>query len=216
MTTILLVDHHQIVRAGVRRLLEAEDAFTVVGEAADGLVVDGLVAQLHPDVLIINVMLPSGCGLEVTRQVRKRHPRTHVVILTKQTNPDYVALALHNGAAAYVLKHAPVAELVQAIHAAVAGRRYLSPALAKHGFSPAGTTVMDSAADPLGQLTTRERDVFFLLAESCTSPEIATRLRISPRTAELHRANVMRKLGLHTLTALIRYALRHSLIPLEA
>ena len=215
MTTILLVDHHHVVRAGVRRLLEADAAFTVVGEAADGLVVDQLVARLDPDVLIINVMLPSGCGLEVTRQVRQRHPRTRVVILTMHANPDYVALAFHNGAAAYVLKDAPVAELVQAIHAAMAGRRYLSPALAKHGFSPAGTTGMDSAADPLGPLTSRERDVFLLLVESCTSPEIATRLSISPRTVELHRANVMRKLGLQTSTALIRYALRHGLIPLE-
>ena len=215
MTTILLVEHHHLVRAGVRRLLESEGGVTVVGEAADGQVVDRLVAQLHPDVLIINVMLPSGCGLEVTRQVRKRHPRTRVVILTMHANPDYVALAFHNGAAAYVLKDAPVAELVQAIHAAVAGRRYLSSALAKHGFSPAGTTGMDSAADPLGPLTSRERDVFLLLVESCTSPEIGTRLSSSPRTVELHRANVMRKLGLQTPTALIRYALRHGLIPLE-
>ncbi len=216
MTTILLVDHQHVVRAGVRRLLEAEATFTVVGEAADGLVVDGLVAQLHPDVLIINVMLPSGCGLEVTRHVRKRHPRTHVVILTKQTNPAYVALAFHNGAAAYVLKHAPVAELVQAVHAAVAGQRYLSPALATHGFTPDNTTGMDGAADPLGPLTSREREVFFLLAESHTTPEIATRLSISPRTVEVYRTNLMRKLGLQTPTELIRYALRHGLIPLEA
>ncbi len=216
MTTILVVDHHYAVRAGVRRLLEAEDAFTVVGEAADGLVVDQLVTKLRPDVLIINVMLPSGCGLEVTRRVRQQHPRTHVVILTMQTNPDYVALALHNGAAAYVLKQAPASELIEAVHAAVAGRRYLSPALAEHGFTSDGTRVMDSAMDPLGPLTSREREVFFLVAESCTNPEIATRLAVSPRTAELHRARVMRKLGLHTLTDLIRYALRHGLIPLEA
>ncbi len=203
-------------RAGVRRLLEAEDAFTVVGEAADGLVVNQLVAKLRPDVLIINVMLPSGCGLEVTRQVRQRHPRTRVVILTMQTNPDYVALALHNGAAAYVLKQAPASELIEAVHAAVAGRRYLSPALAEHGFNLDSTTPITTPHDPLGPLTSRERAVFFLVAESCTNPEIATRLTMSPRTAELHRAHVMRKLGLQTLTALIRYALRHSLIPLEA
>jgi DNA-binding NarL/FixJ family response regulator len=215
MTTILLVDHHDVVRAGVRRLLEAEDEFTVVGEAADGLVVDQLVAQLHPDVLIINVMLPSGCGLEVTQQVRQRHPRTHVVILTMQTNPDYVALALHNGAAAYVLKHAPAAELMQAVRAAAVGQRYLSPALAEHGVTPAGTPPLAPPQNPLGPLTSRERDVFFLVAESCTNPEIATRLSISPRTAEQHRANVMRKLGVQTLTDLIRYALQHGLIPLE-
>jgi DNA-binding NarL/FixJ family response regulator len=210
--TIVLADDHNIVRKGMRALLGAERDFHLVGEASDGLEAVQLVERLHPDVLLLDLMMPGLNGLEVTRQVCKRSPQTRVVILSMHANEAYVLEALRNGAAGYVLKDASVAELVQAVRDVVAGLRYLSSPLSERAIEAYVGKAKEAPLDRYGTLTTREREVLQLVAEGNTSAEIADLLSISPRTVETHRANMMRKLDLHTQTDLIRYALQRGII----
>ncbi len=212
-TTIVLGDDHKIVLRGLRALLEAQSGFTVLGEAADGLKVTSLVERLKPDVLVVDLMMPGLSGFDVTRRVTKKLPKTHVVILSMYSSEAHVVEALRSGAAAYVLKDASAEELVAAIREAAAGRRYLS--------APFSNDLIDSylkrpgGIDPYETLTPREREVLHLVAEGLTSGEIAGRLFISPRTAESHRANLMRKLGLRSRTDLVRFAFQRGIVPLE-
>lgn len=214
MTTIVLADDHHIVRQSLRTLLDAEYDLTVVGEAADGFAATNLVERLVPDVLIVDLMMPGVSGLEVTRQVHQRVPHTKVIILSMQTSEAYVLEALHNGAVAYVVKDAQAADLVRAVHEVIAGRRYLSPPLSERAIEAYLARVAESKPDPYDVLTTREREVLHLAANGYSNREIGHQLSISSRTAEIHRANLMRKLNLHTQTDLIRYAIRRRVIPM--
>jgi two-component system, NarL family, response regulator NreC len=214
-TTIVLADDHHIVRQGLKTVLEAEPEFAVVGEVADGLQVADLVARLRPDVLLLDVMLPGLNGLEVTRQVAQRAPKTRIVILSMHANEAYVLEALRNGAVGYVLKDASPAEMVQAVREVTAGRHYLSRPLSERAIEAYTRRAQGTPLDLYETLTSREREVLQLAAESHSSTEIAARLGISPRTAETHRANLMRKLGLQSQTDLIRYALRRGLVTLD-
>ena len=213
--TIVLADDHEIVRQGLRLLLEAEAGFAVVGTTADGLRVVEMVEREDPDVLVLDLMLPGLSGLDLTRQVLKRSPRTRVVILSMYSSVAYVAEALRNGAMAYVLKDAGGGELIGAIHAAATGRRYLSPPLSEKAVEAYERKAREAEVDIYETLTSREREVLHLAAEGLTASAIAERLGISPRTAETHRANLMRKLGLHGRTDLVRYALSRGILPLE-
>ncbi|HEY3155334.1 MAG TPA: response regulator transcription factor [Candidatus Eisenbacteria bacterium] len=212
-TTIVLGDDHKIVLRGLRAFLEAEPGFAVIGEAADGLRVLSLVERLKPDVLVLDLMMPGLGGFDVTRRVVKRFSKTRVIILSMYSSEAHVVEALRSGASGYVLKDASAEELTMAIHEAAAGRRYLS--------APFSNDRIDSylkrpiAIDPYGTLTAREREVLHLVAEGLTSGDIARRLFISPRTAESHRANLMRKLGLRSRTDLVRFALQRGIVPLE-
>jgi DNA-binding NarL/FixJ family response regulator len=174
------------------------------------------VERLRPDVLVLDLMLPDLNGLEVARQVRRRAPQTRVVILSMHSNEAYVVEALRAGALGYTLKKSSSAELVHAIREAIAGRRYLSPSLSDLLIDAYIRQVEDEALDPYHTLTAREREVLHLAATGHTNSEIAARLSISPRTVERHRANMMRKLGLHSQTDLIRYALQRGILPPEA
>ena len=215
-TRILLADDHRVVREGFRALLQSEPDFEIVGETGDGLEAVRLVEQQKPHVLVVDLMMPGLNGLEVARQVTQRSPRTRIVVLSMHANEAYVLEALKNGASAYVLKDASAAELVRAVREALAGRRYLSPPLSE----PAIDSYIERAKssdslDLYDTLTNREREVLQLAAEGHTNGEIASRLFISPRTVETHRANVMRKLGLRSQTELVRYALQRGILPLE-
>jgi len=213
-TTVVLADDHAIVRQGLRAVLEAASDFNVVGEAADGLQVLDLVEQLRPNVLVLDVMMPGLNGLEITRQVRIRCPQTRVVILSMHADEGYVMEALRNGAAGYVLKEASTTEVAQAVREVAAGRRYLSQPLSERAIEVYAEKAQSGPLDLYETLTTREREVLQLCVEGCSSTEMATRLGISPRTADTHRANLMRKLGLQNQTALVRYALRRGILPL--
>lgn len=215
MTTIVLADDHHIVRQGLRALLEAEPDFHLIGEAGDGLEAARLVGQLQPDVLVLDLMLPGVSGLEVTRQVQKLSPRTHVLILSMHANEAYVLEALRNGAAGYILKDSSAADLALAVREAAAGRRYLSPPLSERAIEAYIEKAKAAPLDPYETLTTREREVLHLAAEGHANAEIAARLSISSRTAETHRAHLMHKLGLHNQTDLIRYALRRRIVPAD-
>jgi two-component system, NarL family, response regulator NreC len=213
--TIVLADDHQVMRQGLRALLDAEPGLSVVGEAADGADALGLVERLQPDVLVVDVMMPGLGGLEVTRRVRPRSSGTQVVVLSMYANEAYVLEALRNGACGYVLKEASATELVHAVRGAAQGRRYLSPPLSERAIEAYVERTRAGTVDPHETLTPREREVLYLAAQGHSNPEIAARLSISPRTAEAHRAHVLRKLGLHGQTDLVRYALRRGVLPAE-
>ena len=215
MTTIVLADDHPVVRRGLRALLEAVPDFRVAGETGDGLEVVRLVEELRPQVLVLDLMMPGVGGLEVARQVNLRFPTTKVVILSMHANEAYVLEALRNGASAYVLKDAGGGELLQAVRSVVAGSRYLSPPLSERAIADYVEKAKSAPLDPVGDLTTREREVLGLAADGQSTGDIAARLGISPRTAETHRANLMRKLGLHNQTDLVRFATRQGILPPE-
>lgn len=196
MPNILLADDHNIVRQGLRALLQSEPHFRLVGEASDGIEAVRLAERLKPDVLITDVMMAGLNGLEVTRQVTKMLPQIRVIILSMHTNDAYVLAALKNGALGYVLKDSQAADLIQAVKEVLAGNRYLSPPLTERALELYMRKIESVPDDPYEMLTSREREVLQLVAEGRTSVEIASRLFISPRTAEGHRANLMRKLGL--------------------
>ena len=214
-TTIVIADDHQVVRQGLRALLDAEPDFTVVGEEGDGLRVVELIERLKPDVLLLDLMMPGLNGLEVTRLVRKRSAQTHVVVLSMHANEAYVLEALRNGAGAYVLKGSSATNLIQAIREVAAGRRYLSPPLSDRAIEAYTQRTTTTALDLYDTLTTREREVLQLAAEGHSNARMASRLSISPRTAETHRSNLMRKLGLRTQTDLVRYALSRGIVSAE-
>ena len=216
MTAIVLADDHTIVRQGLRLLLEAEPDFVIVGEASDGLEVAGLIDRLRPDVLVLDLMMPGVNGLEVTRIVCQQFPETSVVILSMHADESYVLAALKNGAAAYVLKDAGADDLLQAVREVVQGRRYLSSPFSQVGIDTYTKRAESTPLDVYDTLTSREREVLHLTAEGYSSTDVGGVLSISPRTAEAHRANLMRKLGFHSQADLIRYALRRGISSIDA
>jgi two-component system response regulator NreC len=214
-TSIVLADDHQVVRQGVRALLESERGFKVVADAGDGLEAISLVERLKPDVLVVDLMMPGLNGQEVTRRVSKLCPKTRIVVLSMHSSEPYVMEALRNGAAGYVLKDASCADLIHAVREVMAGRRYLSPPLSERAIDAYQDKAKAATWDRYDMLTTRERETLQLVAEGRTNNEIASRLGISPRTAETHRSNLMRKLQLRTHTDLIKYAIEQRIIPLD-
>jgi DNA-binding NarL/FixJ family response regulator len=213
--TVVLADDHQVVREGLRLLLEAQPDLSVVGEASDGLQAADLVDQLKPDVLVVDLVMPGLGGLDVARDVKRRSPKTRVVVLSMHSSDSFVLQALKNGASAYVLKDSSAAELVQAIHTVVAGRRYLSPPLSQNAIDAYVKRSEGTELDLYETLTSREREVLHLAAEGFGNSTIGDRLGISHRTAETHRAHLMEKLRLRNTADLVVYALRRGLL-LEA
>jgi DNA-binding NarL/FixJ family response regulator len=215
--TVVLADRHDLIRQGMRSLLETEPSFTVVGEAADGWAALELVNRLHPSVLVADFSLPGLSGTDVTRNVNKRFPQTRVLMLSSQVEEGYVLESLKSGAAGYALKQSGVEELIQAVREVAGGRRYLSPSLSERAIEVYVSVQQeqDYELSATGPLTGREREVLQLVTDGLTSAQIAEKLSISPRTAETHRANMMRKLGLRNQAELVRYALQHHIVPLE-
>jgi DNA-binding NarL/FixJ family response regulator/two-component sensor histidine kinase len=215
--TVALADRHDLIRQGMRSLLETEPSFTVVGEAADGWAALELVNRLHPSVLVVDFSLPGLSGTDVTRNITKRFPQTRVLMLSSQTEEGYVLESLKSGAAGYALKQSGIEELIQAVREVASGRRYLSPSLSERAIEVYVSVQQeqDYELGATGPLTSREREVLQLVTDGLTSAQIAEKLSISPRTAETHRANMMRKLGLRNQAELVRYAIQHHIVPLE-
>ena len=211
MTTVVLADDHEIVRQGIRSLLEAAKGFTVLADVADGLAAVQAVEKHRPDLLFLDLSLPRLHGIEVLRQVRASHPHTKVLILSMHNDEPYVIEALRAGAMAYLLKGSDTAEILHAAHEVTAGRRFLSAPLTDWAISALVSTPAE-AADPLATLSPREREVLQYAAEGLGNTEIAEKLFLSPRTTETHRTNLMRKLNLQTQTDLVRFAIRKGLI----
>jgi two-component system response regulator NreC len=211
---VALIDDHPIVRQGLRNLLQTEPSFQIVAEADDGITGLELVQRVRPDVLIVDLMMPGLNGLDLIKQVLKRLPRLRIVVLSMQSADSYVVEALQSGAAGYVLKETGPGEIIQAIKAVVAGDRYLSPKLAQRVLD--SSTGRKKVADPYDNLTPREREILHLIIQGHTNVQIAARLVLSPRTVELHRSRIMKKLDLHNQTDIFRYALERGILSTDS
>ena len=206
---VILVDDHAILRAGLRRVLEAEPDIEVVGEAesADRAVFESLSAK--PDVVVMDVVMPGKSGIEGMPALLQAVPEAKVLVLSMQDDPRYVREAFEVGASGYVLKEAADTEVVGAVRAVAAGERYVHPTLGARLVAAEAEERKRAEADPLSE---REREVLRLLALGHTNQEIAKMLYISVRTAETHRAHIMQKLRLTSRAELVRYALENGLI----
>ena len=211
--TVALADDHHIVRQGLRLVLERSIDFELAGEAGDGLEAMDLVEQKAPDVLVIDLMIPRLHGLEVIKQVSKKHPETKTLVLSMYSDEPFVMEALRTGASGYLLKDCDGDEFLKAIRTVASGKRYLTDVLAERALNGYIEHPGKSSLDVYDTLTNRERTVLQLAAEGLSSSKIAAKLFISPRTAETHRANLMRKLSLSSQTDLVRFAIRKGIIP---
>lgn len=213
MVKIILADDHEVVRQGLKSLLETEPDFEVIAQTGNGLETVQTVEKLQPDILVLDLMMPGINGIEVTWQVNKRLLKTKIVIFTFYGNEVYVLDALRAGARAYVLKEAASTELIRAIREVLAGHRYLSPPLPELAIEAYLKKSESSTADPYDTLTSREREVLHMAAQGLTSAEIAARLFISRRTVEIHRTNMIKKLGLRVPHVnLVQYALKRGIL----
>lgn len=212
MTTVVLAEDHHIVRQGLKALLAGEKTLQVVGEAADGLATIELVERCKPHVLLLDLAIPRLDGLQVIRRLCAEHSATRIIVLSGHAEEHYVAEALRSGALGYVLKDCASSNLAVAIRLVAAGKRYLSPALEERAIEAFFQKPSHPGLDPYETLTGRERLVLQMAAEGLSNPAVARKLFISTRTVESHRANLMRKLTLHSQTDLVRYAIRENLI----
>lgn len=208
---IVLADDHTLMRAGLRKLLESMDFLEVVGEASNGLALLTLVAQLRPELVLMDIAMPGANGLEATAQVMSSWPQTRVLILSMHQSEEYVRQALRNGAVAYLLKDSAPLELEQALLCVVRGETYLTPAVTK-GVLTDYVQRLRSDAPPEVLLTPRQREVLTLIAEGKSTKEIARSLDLSVKTVDTHRSQVMKLLDVHEVAGLVRYALRKGLI----
>ncbi len=209
MIRVLVVDDHAVVRTGLRLLLDAEDDIEVVGEAGTARDAVFEARASKPDVVLMDVVMPGGSGIDITPQVLHEEPDAKVLILSMQDDPSYVRQAFAAGASGYVLKEAADAEVVAAVREVASGGRYVNPALGARLVAAEADERARAEADPLSD---REREVLRLLALGHTNQEIAKMLYISVRTAETHRAHIMQKLHLSSRADLVRYALANGLL----
>lgn len=213
---LLLVDDHELIRDGLRSILESEQDFQVVGAAASGREALSLARQVPADVVLMDIAMKDLNGIEATRLLRAEQPQIKVLALSGHSDPSYVKKILDAGAAGYVLKANAFDELRRAVRAVYQGKKYLCPDVtsaivaASNGDLPGASTADDQS------LSSREREVLQLLAEGLTSPQIGKRLFVATSTVETHRRNLIRKLGIHGVAELTKYAIREGIAALDA
>ena len=213
---LLLADDHEIVRKGLRALLEAEPGWQVAAEAADGRDAVEKAQQIKPDIAILDISMPSLNGLEATRQIVKGISQTKVLVLTMHDSDPLIQQVLEAGARGYLLKSDAARDLVAAVDALRLNKTFFTPKVARlvlEGYLD--KSPRESASPEVGSsssLTDRQREIVQLLAEGKSSKEVASALGLSVKTAETHRANIMRRLDCHSVTALVRYAIRNHII----
>jgi DNA-binding NarL/FixJ family response regulator len=213
--SILIADDHDVVRRGVKSLLQTRPDWEVCGEAADGRTAVELSKKLKPQIVILDVTMPGLGGIEATRQILAARPRTEILILTMHESEELVEEILEAGARGFVLKTDTSRDLLRAVIALTEHRPFLTGTIAevvlkgylerKHNTRPARAQA--------GALTSREHEVIQLLAEGKSNKEVATALGIATKTAEAHRINIMRKLNVHSIAGVVRYAVRNQLLP---
>jgi two-component system, NarL family, response regulator NreC len=206
---VLIVDDHAVVRSGIRLLLDQEPDMEPVGEAGSGREAIFEARSLRPDVILMDVVMPDGNGLEVIPTLLHEQPETKILVLSMQDDPRYVREAFDAGAKGYVLKEAADVEVVAAVREVAKGGRYVHPELGARLIAADAAAARKAEADPLSD---REREVLRLLALGHTNQEIAQQLYISVRTAETHRAHIMQKLRLSSRAELVRYAIAQGLL----
>jgi DNA-binding NarL/FixJ family response regulator len=210
---ILLSDDHNILRDGMRLLLERQTGFVVVGEASDGRETLELVQNHQPDVVVMDIAMPNMNGIEATRRIVEKHPSMGVVILSMHYDESYVIRSLKAGARAYLLKDAVKSELIAAIHAVVEGRSFFSPKISRILQEDYVQALGRKGADDSYELLTdREREILQLVAEGKTNKEIANTLSLSTYTVDTHRTHILQKLNLHSIPEVILYAVRKGII----
>jgi two-component system response regulator NreC len=210
---ILLADDHNILRDGIRLLLERQPDFAVVGEAADGRETLQLAQEHAPDVVIMDIAMPNLNGIETTRRITEKNPHIGVVILSMHHDESYVIRALKAGARGYLLKDAMKAELIAAVQAVAQGRSYFSPKI-RSLLQEDYVQVLERKGidDSYELLTDREREVLQMVAEGKTNKEIANALNLSLYTVDTHRTHILQKLNLHSVPEIILYAVRKGII----
>ena len=208
---VLLADDHTLVRAGIRSLLENMEGIEVIAEAGDGREALRLVRTHRPDVVLMDIAMPGLNGLEAAARIAKKFPNVRVIILSMHVNEEYVLQALRAGAAGYMVKGADAAELEIAIRAVARGETYLSPMVSKHVVTDYIQRISGETS-PLELLTPRQREVLQLIAEGYSTKKIARTLKISVKTVETHRMQLMERLDIHDIAGLVRYAIRIGLV----
>jgi two-component system, NarL family, response regulator NreC len=206
--SIVIADDHGVLRAGLRTLLGAEPDFKVVGEAASGEEALRVALERRPDIILLDVSMPGVGGLEATKMLKEKLPKTHVLILTVHEDETLLREAIRAGASGYIIKRAVESELIGAIHAVQRGELYVHPAMTRGLLQDRAGGAAPRRGDP-ASLTRREAAVLRLLVQGYTNRQIAEELALSVRTAETHRANIMGKLGLKSRVELVRWAARH-------
>ena len=212
---VLLADDHALIREGLRSLLEKQPDMEVVGEADDGRRARELVAELSPDIVIMDVTMPRLGGIEATRQITGEFPAVKVIALSIHSRRRFVADMLSAGAAGYILKECLFDELVAAIQAVAAGGRYLSPRITDVVIDDYVKRLSGSVDSPLASLSGREREVLQLVAEGKSTKQIAVELHVSTKTIEANRRQIMEKLDMHSVAELTKYAIREGLTSIE-
>ena len=211
--TVLLADDHTVVRAGLRALLEAEEDINVVGESENGREAVRMAKHLQPDVVVMDIAMPSLNGLEATRQVTRESPKSRVLILSSYSNDEYVQQLTDAGATGYLVKQTAAQDLVAAIREVKKGNAFFSPAISKRLLEHFRTMVNRPPGERKStKLTPRELEVLQLVAEGYANKQIAAELFISIKTVEKHREQLMRKLDIHDVAGLTRYAITNGII----
>ena len=214
--TVFLADDHAVVRDGLRVLLEAQPDISVIGDAANGRETVRLVAQLCPDIVVMDIAMPDLNGIEATRQVCEACPSAQVIILSIHSTTEHIFRALQAGARGYLLKESAGIEVVNAVRAVHAGHRYLSQKISDRLIDDyVRQRQAAEARGPLARLSPREREVLQLVVEGKSNAEIAGILSLSLKTVETYRSRLMRKLGISDLPSLVKFAVQHGLTPLE-
>lgn len=208
---VLMVDDHAMVREGLAALVSADPHIEVVGQCGDGLKVMKMARELRPDVVVLDIGLPGLNGLDLCRELTRKLPATITLILTMHDDDEFVARALDYGASGYLLKEAAADQLREAIHCVMAGQLYLQPGLSRGVLEKIGRR----RGDRYDRLTPRERQVFQMIAEGKTTRQIAERFGTAMKTVDTHRTRLMRKLGLHNVNALVKYALKRGVVRLR-
>jgi two-component system, NarL family, nitrate/nitrite response regulator NarL len=210
---ILLADDHPLVRRGIGSCLARQQDLEVIGEAADGREALARIRELLPDVVLLDIDMPHMSGLAVAEVLRKELPQVKVIVLSMHTQPEYVVRILQSGAHGYVLKDAPIEQVVKAIEAINAGQSFFNPEVARVALNQfAGG---NGNGSDLSKLTPREREVLVRVAEGCSNKEIAQVLDLGVRTVETHRERIMRKLNIHSIAGLTRFAVAKGLTTLR-
>jgi DNA-binding NarL/FixJ family response regulator len=211
---VMLVDDHPLIREAIGHLIAGAPEFELIGEAADGTECLARIEELHPDILILDIAMPEMNGEQVARELRRHHPELKIIALSGYTDRQFVRAMTKAGAKGYVVKSASGRELIHALRAVASGKNYLSPEV-----TSAVMTLWEEAASSAGlsqpaTLGKREKEVLKLIAEGQRSATIAAQMGIAVATVEAHRRNILRKLQLHNVADLTRYALRHGIIVL--
>ena len=210
---ILLADDHTLIRRGLRALLERQNGFTVVAEAADGREAVDVAAAVSPDVAVIDIGMPNLNGIEAARRITEKRPETAVVILSMHADESYVLRALKSGARGYLLKDSPEEDLIHAIRAVHNGKAFFSPEISKMLAEDYMRQMRQRGVeDSYELLTHREREILQMLGEGNSNKAVATKLNLSLHTVETHRGNLLEKLNLHSTAELILYAVRKGIV----